>query len=81
MHNPNAHGNHTYSIIEDLAQDLVTLSAVKVFQSFPMQRKALLTTIVGVDTSYLNLMTFYPSSWKPYLPHHLSLEIMVHVYR
>lgn len=55
-HNPNAYVAHNYRIIEDLAQALCDMSSLEVLQSYPMQYKALLTTICEVVPQTLILL-------------------------
>jgi hypothetical protein len=57
-HNPNARVAHNYSIVEDLTQTPCAMSALEVLRCFPMQRRASLSTIRGVDPSYTSLITF-----------------------
>jgi hypothetical protein len=47
--NPHARIAQNYRIVEDLAQAPSVMSALKVLQSFPTQRKALLKVIGGID--------------------------------
>ena len=57
-YNPNAHAAQHYSIVEDLAQAPSAMSALEVLQSFPSQRKALLSAIGGIDPADSSLLTF-----------------------
>jgi hypothetical protein len=42
-HNPNVRATHNYSVVEDLSQTPCTMSSLEVLQSFPSQRKDLLS--------------------------------------
>ena len=57
-HNFNTWAAQHYSIVEDLAQAPCAMSTLEVLQSFPTQRKALLTAISGVDPSDMILISF-----------------------
>ena len=43
--NPNARAAQFYNVVEDLAQEPCAMSTLEVLQSFPTQRKTLLTTL------------------------------------
>jgi hypothetical protein len=58
MHNPNSQATQHYSIVEDLSQSLCAMSTLEVLQSFPMQCKALLSTIGGIDPAKSNVISF-----------------------
>lgn len=45
------------------------MSALEVLQTFPMQRKSLLSTIESIDLAYSNLITFDLENHVPHLPH------------
>ena len=47
-HNPNARATKNYSVVEDLGHTPCAMSALEVLQSFPSQRKALLSAL-GVN--------------------------------
>ena len=49
-HNPNARATQNYSVVEDLSQTPCAMSALEVLQSFPAQRKALLTALGSTET-------------------------------
>lgn len=76
-HNPNARDSQNYSIIEDLAQVPCTKSTLEVLQSYPMQRKALLLTIGGIDPSKSNIISFEMDHSEPRICHHLAFQIQV----
>jgi hypothetical protein len=76
-HNPNARAAQNYSIMEDLAQTPCAMSALEVLQSFPSQRKALLSALGVVETTNSGMIVFYPTDHKPRLPHHVTFQIVV----
>jgi hypothetical protein len=76
-HNPNARAAQNYSIVEDLAQTPCAMSALEVLQSFPSQRKALLSSLGAVETTNSGMIVFYPTDYKPCLPHHVAFQIVV----
>jgi hypothetical protein len=49
VHNPQARATHNYSLVDDLAQSLDTMSVLEVLQTFPTQRKSLLPTLGVFD--------------------------------
>ena len=53
------------------------MSTLEVLQSFPSQRKALLSTIGGIDPTDSNLLTFDLENFTPQLPHQIALVIQV----
>jgi hypothetical protein len=53
------------------------MSALKVLQSFPSQRKYLLSTLGVVEPSNSRMMFFYPTEDKNHLPHHVTFQIVV----
>jgi hypothetical protein len=66
-----------YSIVEDLAQTPCAMSTLEVLQSFPSQRKALLSSLGVVETANSGMIVFYPTNYKPHLPHHVTFQIVV----
>jgi hypothetical protein len=76
-HNPNARAAQNYSIVEDLAQTPCAMSALEVLQSFPSQRKSLLSTLGATETSNPGTIVFDPTDLKPRLPHHVAFQIVV----
>ena len=55
------------------------MSALEVLQSFPSQRKALLSAIGGIDHTDSNLLTFDLENFIPRLPHQIALVIQVRI--
>jgi hypothetical protein len=56
--NSHAHATQNYNIVEDLAQAPSMMSTLEVLQSFPIQHKALLNAIGGIDPTDTNLIIF-----------------------
>jgi hypothetical protein len=77
--NPHAHATQNYSIVEDLAQALSTMSTLEVLQSFPIQWKELLKAIGGIDPTDTNLIFFDLEDHIPRLPPQLTFQIQVNV--
>jgi hypothetical protein len=75
--NPHAHATQNYNIVEDLAQAPFAMSALEVLQSFPIQRKAVLKAIGGIDPTDTNLIIFDLEDHIPRLPPQLVFQIQV----
>jgi hypothetical protein len=75
--NVHAHAAQNYSIVEDLAQAPLVMSALEVLQSCPAQRKALLKAIGGIDPTDTNLIVFDLDDHIPRLPPQLAFQIQV----
>jgi hypothetical protein len=75
--NPHARAAQNYSIVEDLAQAPSAMSALEVLQSCPIQQKALLKAISGIDPTDTNLIIFYLEYHIPRLPPQLAFQIQV----
>jgi hypothetical protein len=75
--NPHTRAAQNYSIVEDLAQAPSAMSSLKVLQSFPAQRKALLKAISGIDPTDTNLIIFDLEDHVPRLPPQLAFQIQV----
>jgi hypothetical protein len=76
-HNPNVRATQNYSIVEDLAQTPCAMSSLEVLQSFPSQRKSLLSALGSTETCNLGAIIFYPTDLKPRLPYHVVFQIVV----
>jgi hypothetical protein len=76
-HNPNGRATHNYSVVEDLSQTPCATSALEVLQSFPAQRKALLTTLGSTETCNLGTIMLDTNDLKPRLPYHVAFQIVV----
>jgi hypothetical protein len=71
-HNPNARASQNYSVVEDLSQTPCAMSALEVLQSFPAQRKALLTTLDSTETCNPGTIMLDTTNLKPHLPYHVA---------
>jgi len=76
-HNTYARATKNYNIVEDLAQAPSTMSIVKVLQNFRAQRKALLSSIGGIDPQDYILAIFNMEKCKPCLSHELIFQVQV----
>jgi hypothetical protein len=76
-HNMNARVSHNYSIVEDLAQTPCVMSALEVLQSYPSQRKALLSTLRSINTCNPGAILLNPTDLKRHLPYHVVFQIVV----
>ena len=74
--NPNAQAAQFYNVVEDIAQEPCVMSTLKVLQSFPTQRKNLLTALGAVDPDNTNLIQFNVDNYKPRLLHKLVDQII-----
>lgn len=70
--------SHTYSIVDNLAQSSTTKLTLEVLQSYPSQKKALLTTL-GVVGPFDNHLIFFPvyTSKHPPLLSSIAFQIPV----
>jgi hypothetical protein len=76
-HNPNVRAAHNYSVVEDLSQTPCAISALEVLQSFPSQRKALLTSLGSTETCNPGTIMLDTTDLKPRLPYHVAFHIVV----
>jgi hypothetical protein len=76
-HNPNARATQNYSVVEDLSQTPCAMSALEVLQSFPTQRKVLLTSLGSTETCNLGTIMLDTTDLKPRLPYHVRFQIVV----
>jgi hypothetical protein len=76
-HNPNARAAQNYSVVEYLSQTPCAMSALEVLQSFPAQRKALLTTLGSIETCNPGTIMLDTTDLKPRLPYHVAFQIVV----
>jgi hypothetical protein len=65
VHNPQARVAHNYSLVDDLAQSPTTMLVLEVLQTFPTQRKSLLSTLGEVDPVDTQLITFDLDNREP----------------
>jgi hypothetical protein len=71
-HNPNARAAQNYSVVEDLSQTPCAMSALEVLQSFPSQRKYLLTTLGSTETCNPGTIMLDTTNLKPRLLYHIE---------
>jgi hypothetical protein len=76
-HNPNARAAQNYFVVEDLSQTPCAMSALEVLQSFPTQRKALLTSLGSTETCNPGTIMLDTTDLKPHLPYHVVFQIIV----
>jgi hypothetical protein len=76
-HNPNARAAQNYSMVEDLSQTPCAMSTLEVLQSFPTQRKSLLTALGSTETCNLGTIMLDTTDLKPCLPYHVGFQIVV----
>jgi hypothetical protein len=79
VHNPQARAAHNYSLVDDLAQSLTAMSVLEVLQTYPTQRKALLSSLGAVDLTDTRLITFKLDSCEPHLPALVAIQIPVKI--
>jgi hypothetical protein len=71
-HNPNARAAHNYSVVEYLSQTPCAMSTLEVLQSFPAQRKALLTALGSTETCNPGTIMLDTTDLKPRFPYHVA---------
>ena len=76
-HNPNARATQNYFVVEDLSQTPCVMSALEVLQSYPSQRKALLTALGSSKNCNPGTIMLDTIDLKPHLPYHVAFQIMV----
>jgi hypothetical protein len=76
-HNLNTRSAQNYSIMEALAQNPCRMSTFEVLQSFPSQRKAMLSTLGSGETCNPGAIILNPIDLKPCLPYHIAFQIVV----
>jgi hypothetical protein len=64
-------------VVEDLSQTPCAMSALEVLQSFPSQRKDLLTALGSTETCNLGTIMLDTTDIKPHLPYHVVFYIVV----
>jgi hypothetical protein len=80
VHNPQAREAHNYSLVDELAQYLSSMSVLEVLQTCPTQRKSLLSTLGVVDPVDTRLITFDLHSGEPHLPAFIAFQIPVKIW-
>ena len=78
--NPNSHAAQNYNIVEYLAQEPSSMSALKVIQHCPSQCRTLVETIEAIDSESSNNIMFNLDNFKSRLSHQLSFQIDVVVH-
>ena len=78
--NTTARAAVNYSIINDLAQSPMTMSALEVLKTCPTQRKSLLDTLDAVDPSKSKLITFDLDQGEPRMPSTIAFQILVSIW-
>jgi hypothetical protein len=53
------------------------MSSLEVLQSFPSQRKVLLTSLGSTETCNLGTIMLDTTDLKPHLPYHIAFQIVV----
>jgi hypothetical protein len=76
-HNPNARAAQNYYVVEDLSQTPCAMSALEVLQSYPSQRKYLLTTLGSTKTCNLSAIMIDKTDLKPHILYHVAFQIVV----
>jgi hypothetical protein len=76
-HNPNARAAQNYSVVEYLSQTPCAMSALEVLQSFPAQRKSLLTSLGSTETCNPGTIMLDMIELKPCFPYHVAFQIVV----
>jgi hypothetical protein len=80
LNNPHARAAHNYSLINDLAQSPASISILEVLQTFPTQRKSLLSSLGAVDPVDTRLITFDLDSRELHLPALVAFQIPVKIW-
>jgi hypothetical protein len=77
-HNLNVRATQNYSVVEDLSQTPCAMSSLEVLQSFPSQRKALLSCLWDLQRLVIWERSFLiRPDLKPRLPYHVVFQIVV----
>jgi hypothetical protein len=76
-HYPNVRATHNYSMVEDFPQTPYAMSTLEVLQSFPSQRKALLTALGSTKTCNPGTIMLDITELKSHLPYHVAFQIVV----
>ena len=70
--NPNARVTQYYNIVEYLAQAPCAMSTLEVLQTYPTQRKNLLSALGAIDLENSNIISFKLDDFKMRLSHQLA---------
>jgi hypothetical protein len=79
VHNPQARAAQNYSLVDELAQSPMAMSVLEVLQTFPTQRKSLLSSLGIVNPADTRLITFDLDSGEPRLPTLIAFQIPVKI--
>jgi hypothetical protein len=79
VNNPQAREAQNCSLVDELAQYLTTMSILEVLQTYPNQRKSLLSSLGVVEPTDTRLITFDLDCWEPCLPTLVSFHIPVNI--
>jgi hypothetical protein len=80
VHKPHARDAHNYSLVDDLVQSPAAMSVLEVLQTYPSQRKSLLSALGVVDTVDTQLITFDSDNGEPCLPTQVSFQMLVKIW-
>ena len=69
----------SYSIVDDLAQTPMAMSAMEVLKTCPTHRKALLATLGAVDPSESKLIMFETKNGEPCMPSTVTFQISMSI--
>ena len=69
----------SYSIVDDLAQTPIAMSALEVVKNFLTQRKALLAALRAMDPSDPKLITFDMENEELWMPSTIAFQILVSI--
>jgi hypothetical protein len=78
--NPSLRVTQNYNIVEDLAQESCAMSALKVLQHYPSQRRMLLAAIGAVDPESSNHIMFNLDNYTSRLSHQPAFQVDVVVH-
>jgi hypothetical protein len=79
FNNPQATTTHNYSLVDELAQSPAAMSILKVLQTFPTQRKSLLSSLGAVNQVDIRLIRFDIDSREFHLPTLVAFQIPVKI--
>ena len=78
-HNATTRDAVSYSIVDDLTQTPMAMSALEVLKMCPTQWNALLATLGAVDPSNSKLITFDMENGEPWMPSTIAFQIPVSI--
>jgi hypothetical protein len=70
---------HNYSLVDDLAQSLATMSVLEVLQTHPTQWKSLFSALGEVNPVDTRLITFDLDCGEPHFPSLVAFQIPVKI--